>query len=68
MDLQMACHSAACEINVQPCPFPIFILFFTQIFKIVLDESIRYIHQLWHPKTQEEQERNQPMTIKEVHF
>jgi hypothetical protein len=61
-------QSAACDINVKPWPFPIFILFFTQLFKIVLDESSHYFCQLWYPQTQEAQKHNHPITIKEIQF
>ena len=38
-------RSAAPDINAESSPFTIFILFFRQIFQIILDETNRYFHQ-----------------------
>ncbi|PNF40877.1 hypothetical protein B7P43_G15531 [Cryptotermes secundus] len=38
-------RSAAPNINLQSSPFSIFILFFQQIFQILLQETNRYFHQ-----------------------
>ena len=38
-------HSAASDINAESSPFSIFILFFRQVFQIILTETNRYFHQ-----------------------
>ena len=38
-------QSAASDINAESSPFSIFILFFRQVFQIILTETIRYFHQ-----------------------
>jgi len=38
-------QSAASDINAESSPFSIFILFFRQVFQIILTETNRYFHQ-----------------------
>ena len=38
-------RSAASDINAESSPFSIFILFFRQVFQIILTETNRYFHQ-----------------------
>ena len=44
-------QSAASDINAESSPFSIFILFFRQIFQIILTETNRYFHQYMSSRT-----------------
>jgi len=44
-------RSAASDINAESPPFSIFILFFRQVFQIILTETNRYFHQYMSSRT-----------------
>jgi hypothetical protein len=44
-------RSAASDINAESSPFSIFILFFRQVFQIILTETNRYFHQYMSSRT-----------------
>ena len=61
-------RSAASEINAKSSPFSIFILFFRQVFKIILTETNCYFHQYMSSKTTGSTSAQQPdITIKEMY-
>jgi hypothetical protein len=61
-------RSTASDINAESSPLSIFILFFRQIFQIILDETNRYFHQYMASKNTGSTSAQPPdITIKEIY-
>ena len=61
-------RSAAPDINVQSSPLSIFMLFFRQIFQLILEESYRYFHQYTASKNTASTSAQSPdITIGEIY-
>ena len=61
-------RSAASDINAESSPFSISILFFRQVFQIILTETNHYIHQYMSSKTTGSTSAQQPgITMKEMY-
>jgi len=58
-------HSAASDINAESSPFSIFILFFRQVFQIILTETNHYFHQYMSSRTTSAQPPD--ITIEEMY-
>jgi len=61
-------RSAASDINAESSPFSVFILFFRQVFQIILTETNRYFHQYISSRTTGSTSAQPPdVTIEEMY-
>ena len=68
LDLQMALTIQLPDINAESSPFSIFILFFRQVFQIILTKTSRYFHQYMSSRATGSTSTQPPdITIEEIY-